>query len=129
MARYLIYFGLFLVINIYFCSAEISKRPSWAVGRSVDGSEEYNDANENNSENDEWLSSYVEKKPSWVVGRDLISNQKNYMKRIIEFKRNLNDHFGIIEKYENELDELKKLIFQQVHKEKKGPFLKKIKVN
>lgn len=63
----------------------------------------------------------IDKRPSWVVGRDL--EKENY-KRIIEFKKDLEDQLDFIEKYENNLDEIKEILNQQKLKQKRPSIYK-----
>ncbi|RNA02353.1 hypothetical protein BpHYR1_053692, partial [Brachionus plicatilis] len=63
----------------------------------------------------------IDKRPSWVVGRDV---EKDNYKRIIEFKKDLEDQLDFIEKYENNLDEIKQILLQQKLKQKRPSIYK-----
>lgn len=52
----------------------------------------------------------LDKRPSWVVG-----------KRIIEFKKDLDDQLALVEKYENNLREVKNFLQFQKSRELKRP--------
>lgn len=70
-------------------SEQMEKRPSWAVGRSLDSADESNSA-------EDWYAQqqHADKRPSWAVGRDL-SNENEIAKRIIEFKRGWNAYHNV----------------------------------
>ena len=76
----------------------LSKKPSWAVGRSLEG-----DSEEELFE--------LEKKPSWVVGHE---RERSVRKRIIEFKKDLEQELSLLNKYEDELNVLLPLIHQKL---------------
>lgn len=68
----------------------------------------------------DWMEK-IEKRPSWVVGRDI---DKDNHKRIIEFKKDLEDQIDFIEKYERNLDEIKQILLQQRSKQKRPSIYK-----
>ena len=79
-----------LMSLILVCQAGINKRPSWAIGRSV----EYADEPSSNEHFE------LVKKPSWAIGRDLSEQEQentDFDKRLIEFKRFI--------EYKKDLDE------------------------
>jgi hypothetical protein len=99
----LILFAFTYTISLFVVSAELVKRPSWSIGRSIDESEEeaaLMDKPSYGTDRDNWvlLSHHLDKKPSWAVGRDLsneellLNGEKEIKKRIIEFKRGIVDH-------------------------------------
>ena len=103
MASKIIYF-ISLMSLILVCGASVNKRPSWAIGRSV----------ENRAESDEHLE--LVKKPSWAIGRDLSGQMesdetKDWNKRIIEFKRFIEFKKDLdTELYQNKEASVKKLL-------------------
>ena len=96
-----------VVLVACVCQAQlVEKRPSWNVGRSVEEADE--ELIDNNLEKKIDLIKLhgLDKKPSWMVGRDLgEEGEKDLRKRIIEFKKDIEDDLELLNKYKllNEL--------------------------
>ena len=93
----LIYLVCFVVVIGHCFAEEESKRANWApgAGRTLEG-----DSEEELFE--------LEKKPSWVVGRERA--ERSIKKRIIEFKKDLEQELALLNKYEDELNSLNVLL-------------------
>ncbi|CAF1141204.1 unnamed protein product [Brachionus calyciflorus] len=109
MNKTYLYIGAILVLNA--CMAVLIDCKAFEASSSSSSSSDEDTIETNKYETDDMFVHLPGKRPSWVVGRDL--SDKNNYKRIIEFKKDLQDQLEFIEKYENDLDELKKLILKQ----------------
>lgn len=86
-----------MIMLLFVSSSEqMEKKPSWAVGRSLDSADESSSA-EGSQPDWYYLQQTADKRPSWAVGRDLseISGDNEVAKRIIEFKRGWNSNHNV----------------------------------
>jgi hypothetical protein len=119
-----------LVLGAAWCAT--AEKPIWLKSNYED---ELNDV-----ENGDDSSLFnLEKRPSWVVGRDLsydayrsggggddfnLEKRLSWVvpgKRIIEFKKDLDDQLSLIEKYEKSLRDIRNALLIQKSKEAKRP--------
>ncbi len=93
----MIKFTFMIMILCVSLSEQMEKRPSWAVGRSLDSADESSSAEAYQQELYALQQQHADKRPSWAVGRDLsdLVGDNEVAKRIIEFKRGWNAYHNI----------------------------------
>jgi hypothetical protein len=94
----MIKFAFMIMLVCVSLSEQLEKRPSWAVGRSLDSADESNSAESwYIQQQQQQQHQNADKRPSWAVGRDLsdLADENEVAKRIIEFKRGWNSIHNI----------------------------------
>lgn len=110
-------FTTIFLLNAYLADCQ----NNWNFLENSYTSAETENIKENKFENDDWLE---KKTNSLNPDRELISNlvsktQTFGGKNLIELRKDLQEQLEFLERYENELDDLRKLVYQQKSRNKR----------